>query len=213
MKRISLPRAKAFAQTWNYLTAGSTATSSIHTYIPMYLTICCPEMDFAAARQSACHGYMHICIHSYTYTYTYIYIYTYTYIYLAGKTRQNGRKMTSFRGATAARPSWELAWTGWIGSAPVQISRCGLDGALSWCGQGEEQSFLVSSWASRAVAVAPSFQTCFACVHMYMYACVYICVCVYVCGHDICIDVHLCMDLYIYAFIHVCMCMCMHICA
>ena len=28
------------------------------------------------------------------------------------KTRQNGRKMTSFRGATAARPSWELAWTG-----------------------------------------------------------------------------------------------------
>jgi len=25
------------------------------------------------------------------------------------KTRQNGRKMTSFRGATAARPSWELA--------------------------------------------------------------------------------------------------------
>jgi len=24
------------------------------------------------------------------------------------KTRQNGRKMTSFRGATAARPSWEL---------------------------------------------------------------------------------------------------------
>jgi len=44
------------------------------------------------------------------------------------KTRQNGRKMTSFRGATAARPSWELAW---IGSAPVQISECGLDGALS----------------------------------------------------------------------------------
>ena len=40
--------------------------------------------------------------------------------------------MTSFRGATAARPSWELAWTGWIGSAPVQISECGLDGAPSW---------------------------------------------------------------------------------
>jgi len=26
------------------------------------------------------------------------------------KPRQNGRKMTSFRGATAARQSWELAW-------------------------------------------------------------------------------------------------------
>ena len=38
-------------------------------------------------------------------------------------------------------------WTGWIGSAPVQISGCGLHGALSWCGQGEGQSFLVSSWA------------------------------------------------------------------
>ena len=34
---------------------------------------------------------------------------------------------------------------------------------------------------------APSFQTCFACVHMYiLYACVYICVCVYVYRHDIC---------------------------
>jgi len=42
-------------------------------------------------------------------------------------------------------------------------------------GQGEGQSFLASSWASRAVAAAPSFQTCFACVHVYiLYACVYI---------------------------------------
>jgi len=40
--------------------------------------------------------------------------------------------MTSFRGATAARPSRGLAWTGWIGSAPVQISERGLDGAPSW---------------------------------------------------------------------------------
>ena len=95
--------------------------------------------------------------------------------------------------------SWRGQWTGWIGSAPVQISGCGLDGALSWCGQGEGQGFLVSSWASRAVAAAPSFQACFACVHMYiLYACVYICVCVYVCGHDLCIYMHVCMYLYIY---------------
>jgi len=52
-----------------------------------------------------------------------------------------------------------------------------------------------------AVTAAPSFQTCFACVHMYiLYECVYICVCasVYVCGH-----------VYI---IHVCMCVCICIC-
>jgi len=131
--------------------------------------------------------------------------------------RQNGMKMTSFQGAMGRHGqagSWRGQWTEWIGSAPVQISRCGLDGALSWCGQGEGQSFLVSSWAARAVAAAPSLQTCFACVHMYiLYACVYICVCVYVCGHDMCIYMHVCMYLYIYAFIHVCMCMCMHICA
>jgi len=112
--------------------------------------------------------------------------------------------------------SWCGQWTGWISSAPVQISGCGpsLDGALSRCGQGEGQSFLVSSWAARAVAAAQSFQTWFACVHMYiLYANVYICVCVYVCGHDICVYMHVCLYLYIYAFIHVCMCMCMHICA
>jgi len=41
--------------------------------------------------------------------------------------------------------------------------------------------------AYRVVDAAPSFQTCFACVHMYiLYACVYLCVGVYVCGHDIC---------------------------
>ena len=50
------------------------------------------------------------------------------------------------------------------------------------------------------VAAAPSFQTCFACVHMYILcACVYICVCVYVCGHDIytyiCIYMYVCMYL------------------
>ena len=139
-------------------------------------------------------------------------IYTYTW-----KPRQNGRKMTSFRRAMGRHGQvgiWRGQWTGRIGSAPLQISGCGLDGALSWCGQGEGQSFLVSSWSTRAVAAAPSFQTCFACVHMYiLYACVYICVCVYVGGHDICIYMHVCMHLYIYAFIHLCMCMCMHICA
>jgi len=81
-------------------------------------------------------------------------------------------------------------------------------------GQGEGQSFLASSWASRAVAAATLFQTCFACVHMYiLYACVYICECVDVCGHDICIYMHVCMYLYIYVFMHMCICMCMHICA
>jgi len=95
--------------------------------------------------------------------------------------------------------SWRGQWTGWIGSTPVQISGCGLDGALSWCGQGEGQSFLVSNWSARAVDI--------------LYACVYTCVCVYVCGHDIYIYMHVRMYLYIYAFIHVCMCMCMHICA
>ena len=74
-------------------------------------------------------------------------------------------------------------------------------------------SFLASNWASRAVAAAPSFQTCFACVHIYnLYACVYICVCVYVCEHDTCIYMPVCMYLYTYAFIHMCMYMCMHIC-
>jgi len=75
-------------------------------------------------------------------------------------------------------------------------------------GQGEGQSFLVSSWASRAVAAAPSFQTCFACVHMYiLYACVYICVCMYVCGH---------VYMYIYACVYVSMrlytCVCVCVC-
>jgi len=79
------------------------------------------------------------------------------------------KKTTSFRGAMdrhGQAGSWRGQWTGWIGSAPVQISGCGLDGALSWYRQGEGQSSLVSSWAARAVAAAPSFQTYFACVHM-----------------------------------------------
>jgi len=118
------------------------------------------------------------------------------------KPRQNDIKTTSFRGAMGRHGqtgSGRGQWTGGIGSTPVQISGCGLDGALSWCGQGEGQSLLVSSWAACAVAAAPSFQTCFACVHMYiLYACVYICVCAYVCGHDICIYMHVCMYLYFF---------------
>jgi len=69
-------------------------------------------------------------------------------------------------------------------------------------GQGEGQSILALSWASRAVAAAPSFQTCFACVHMYiLYACVYICVCVYVCGHDIYLCVYTHVYVYVYAYL------------
>ena len=159
--------------------------------------------------------YMNVYICKYVYMYMHMYIFICIYICICiyilifkKKPVKMAEKWPRFGGP---RPSWELAWTGRIGSAPVQISGCGLDGALSWCGQGEGQSFLVSSWASRAVAAAPSFQTCFACVHMYiLYACVYICVCVYACGHDICIYMHVCMYLYIYAFIHVCMCM--HVC-
>jgi len=79
--------------------------------------------------------------------------------------------------------------------------------------QGEGQSFLASSLASRSCCSAVVSDV-LACVHMYiLYACVYICVCVYVYGRDICIYMHVCMYLYICAFIHVCMCMCMHICA
>jgi len=67
-------------------------------------------------------------------------------------------------------------------------------------GQEEGQSFLASSWASRAVAAtSSSFQTCFACVHMYiLYACVYICVCVYVCGH---VYMYICAFVYVYVYV------------
>ena len=66
--------------------------------------------------------------------------------------------------------------------------------------QEEGQSFLASSWASRAVAAtSSSFQMCFACVHMYiLYACVYICVCVYVCGH---VYMYICAFVYVYVYV------------
>jgi len=73
-------------------------------------------------------------------------------------------------------------------------------------GLGEGQSFLTSSWASRAVAAAPLFQTCFACVHMYiLFACVYICVCVYVCGH---VYIYMCACVYVYVYV----CVYTHVC-
>ena len=61
--------------------------------------------------------------------------------------------------------------------------------------------------ADSEVAVAPSFQTCFACVHMYiLYACVYICVCVYVCGLvyiHICACVYVCVYVCVYTHVYV----------
>jgi len=95
------------------------------------------------------------------------------------------------RGCSALirRSSWTGDWAaGHEGYPPPDCS-----------GQKEGQSFLVSSWASRAVAAAPSFQTCFACVHMYiLYACVYICVCVYVCGH---VFIYICACVYVYLYV------------
>jgi len=44
------------------------------------------------------------------------------------KPRQNGRTMTSFRGPW---PKLGAGVDNELGSAPVQISGCGLDGALS----------------------------------------------------------------------------------
>jgi len=93
--------------------------------------------------------------------------------------------------ALICRSLWTGNWAaGHEGYPPTDCSR-----------QGEVQSFLVSSWASRAVTAALSFQTCFACVHMYiLYACVYICVCVYVCGHAY-IIVHICACVYVYVYV------------
>jgi len=69
-------------------------------------------------------------------------------------------------------------------------------------GQGEGQSFLASSRASCAVAAAPSFQTCFACVHLYiLYVCVYMCVCVYVGGH-VYIHIFTCVYVYVYVCVY-----------
>jgi len=91
--------------------------------------------------------------------------------------------------ALIRRSSWTGDWSaGHKGYPPPDCS-----------GQGERQSFLASSWASRTVAAAPLFQTCFACVQMYiLYACVYICVCVNVCGH---VYIYICACVYEYVYV------------
>jgi len=83
-----------------------------------------------------------------------------------------------------------------------------------YSGQGEGQSFLASSWASRAVAAVPSFQTCLhACICT---CCTCVCIYVYVCmctDMCICTYMHVYMYMYTYACIYMCIFMCMHICA
>jgi len=64
--------------------------------------------------------------------------------------------------------------------------------------QGEGWNFLASSQASRAVAAAPSFQTC-------LHACIYtICMCV-------CIYVYVCMCAGMYIYIYICACVYVHV--
>ena len=110
--------------------------------------------------------------------------------------------MTSFRGAMGRHGqagSWRGQWTGWIGSAPVQISGCGLDGALSWCGQGEGQSFLVSSWAARAACqtkLLPRRRFRRALRAFICTFCMRVCIYVYVC---------MCVDM---IYVYICMCVC-----
>jgi len=99
--------------------------------------------------------------------------------------------------ALIRRFSWTGNWA--VGHEGYPLPDCS--------GQGEGRSFLAWSWASRAVAAAPSFQTCFACVHVYiLYACAYICVCVYVCGHVyvyICACVYVCVNVCVYTHVYV----------
>ena len=74
--------------------------------------------------------------------------------------------------------------------------------------EGEWRGFLLclqSHFKTQVTILPPlgkfssSFQTCFACVHMYiLYACVYICVCVYVCGH---VFIYICACVYVYLYV------------
>jgi len=50
----------------------------------------------------------------------------------SSKTCENCKDVTSFLGFTSVARSFGGPWTGWIGSAPVQMSGCSLGGALSW---------------------------------------------------------------------------------
>ena len=80
--------------------------------------------------------------------------------------------------------------------------------------QGDGQSFLLSSRASRAVTAVPSFQTCLhACICK---CCTCVCVYVHVCmctDMYICIYMHVYIYMYTYACIYMWICTCMHACA
>ena len=90
--------------------------------------------------------------------------------------------MTSFRGAMAKLGAGvENELGGLAAHHSDKRMWSGRHAVVMWTGRRAE--FLGVKLAARTAA--PSFQTCFACVHMYvLYACVYICVCVYVCRHD-----------------------------
>ena len=83
----------------------------------------------------------YICVYIYVYIYMYRYRYTYIdkciyfCIHICIYTYKKPTKMAeNYRvsGGHSQAGSLGGPWTGWIGSAPVQISGCGLDGALSW---------------------------------------------------------------------------------
>ena len=92
--------------------------------------------------------------------------------------------------------NWRGQWTGWIGSTPVQISGCGLDGALSWCGQGQGQSF----WCQVGLPVQslPRCRFRRALRAFIRKFCMRVCISVYMC---------MCADM-IYVYICMCGCIC-----
>jgi len=132
-------------------------------------------------------------------------------------------------------------WTGWIGSAPVQISECCLVAALSWLRDGLLWGLVVPHWpfvypwleVLNVVWLRRTKETCRApcvcfsssrvycravvpgvlvCVHMYsLYVCVYIRVCVYVCGH-VYIYIFACVYVHVYVCVTcVCVCVCIFV--
>ena len=64
------------------------------------------------------------------------------------RTRENGTNVTSFRGIASVASSLGGPWlvTGWIGSAPVQMSGCCLGAALSWWCDGLLRGLVVLRW-------------------------------------------------------------------
>ena len=76
-----------------------------------------------------------LCILYYVYLYSYYikYIYNihiYIYVFIE-ETPPKWQENDLVSGGHGKAGSWHGQCTGWIGSAPVQISGCGLDGALS----------------------------------------------------------------------------------